>query len=75
VVEANTPAPIVNAGKLASALIIHCNNIVQALPSVQATTTIQSTHLASHVAAAATLISTASRLESSLSNVTKSQNA
>lgn len=49
--------------------------MVQALPSVQADTTIQSIHLASPVAAAAALISTASRLESSLSNVTRSQNA
>jgi hypothetical protein len=66
---------MVNAGKFASALIIHSNSIVQAFQSVQADTTIQSIHLASPVAAAAALISTASRLLSSLSSVTKSQNA
>jgi hypothetical protein len=55
--------------------MFHCNNIVHAFQSVHATTTIPNIPLASQVAAAAALISTASRLLSSLSKVTRSPNA
>lgn len=59
---ANTGQPIVNVGKFASALIVHCNNIVQAAPSVPATTTIPIAPLQSQSAPAAALASQASRL-------------
>lgn len=59
---ANTGQPTVNVGNFASALIVPCNKIVQALPSVQATTTIPINPLQSQSAPLAALASHASRL-------------
>jgi hypothetical protein len=59
---ANTGQPTVRAGKFASALIVQFNKIVQALPSVQATTTIPINPLQSPSAPLAALASQASRL-------------
>lgn len=76
VVEAYTGAPIVRAGKFASArIILHGRAIVRAPPSVDDVTAIPRIPRASPVAAAATLISTSSHRESSLSSVTRSQKA
>jgi len=72
---ANIGQPIVKVGKFASALIVHCNKIVQASQSVQATTTIHIAHLQSPSAQAAALASQASRLLSVRSRYTRSPNA
>ena len=59
---ANTGQPTVRVGKFASALIVHCNKIVQAVQSVHVLTTIPINPLQSQSAQAAALASVASRL-------------
>jgi len=72
VVEAYTGAHTVNVGNFASALIIHCNNRVQAVPSVPADTTIAAITGQAVAEASASIIS---RLLSATAKYTRSQNA